>query len=105
MFKPLALLAIPLVTLAACQTTSPADAPAVFARICQAEPAVHAAFVVLAPVAHVSADAIAKELTAHNIIARTCANPPTDVATVIKAVEDAWNIILDNQTSAAKAVK
>lgn len=93
-------------SLPACQSTDAAIGAAgdsaKFARICDAEPAVHVAFVLLAPSVGLSAKAIAQESTAHAIVRDVCARPPANLAEALSIAAAAYADVLAINARAAE---
>lgn len=80
----------------------PVPVSAELARICRAEPVVHAAFAVLASQGMVPARLISAERHAHLVVTRICADPPTDAASALATASAAYADVLAAQATAAE---
>ena len=78
----------------------PVPVSAQLARICQYEPLVHTAFVVLMQNRAVSAQLIAAERNAHIVVTRICADPPTNAASALAVASAAYADVLAAQSLA-----
>ncbi len=101
--KPIALVACA-AALSGCVSANPqipVPMSAQLARICQAEPLAHAAFIAFAA-GNASPSVIAAERNAHLVVTRICANPPTDAASALAAASAAYADVLAAQSLAQK---
>lgn len=104
--KPIALVACA-AALAGCVSANPqipVPVSAQLARICQFEPLAHTAFVVLSQQAALSPQLIAAERSAHIVVTRICADPPTDAATALAAASSAYANVLTAQSLAQQEI-
>lgn len=99
-----------LLTLAAC-ATGPAGTPREVAEhICRYEPAAYAFILAIDTQAHLDPALMLKVRAAHLIISSPdgvsgiCHPLPTDIASILVKLQDAWNIIVGAQSTAQQAI-
>lgn len=108
--RSLSIAAVALVCLgaaSACTTTAldnsvaTATASNRFNDICRLAPAAHATFVVLAANVTVKPAILTAEAAAYTVVRTTCANPPTDVASAVVTLAEAYAKVVALQADVA----